>query len=382
MKTFQKVVLPAALSLAGLVSQQAMAAGTDAGKSIENTATMSYAVNGSTSNSVEAKTAFLVDVKIDFGWTAQTALNTTTAETLDAVSYYKSGPVQLSNSSNTKAFYSIGVTMIAKDGKFTVNSTEYTATASSNSTEIKYVVDTDGDGDLTDETVKSTGSTGGLLDLTADTTSQNLYVLIPSASVTGADNNILGMSVTAVAEEVLITGETVNRSVSDDSGNADAQQTIQFVYADAGNDNSELTYVGSTLSGIPDFSVIPDGDPNNDGFVKTSVVLSDPISLVANTKPKAIPGAIVRYTITLKNKGSGDALDVNISDPLDTITEIEFCDNTADTNCENITVTTDDGSSGTFTYDTSSSTATQVYVHYDTFPAGGSSTITFTAKVK
>jgi len=369
------------MSLAGLVSNQAMAAGTDAGITVSNKATLSYAVNGSTSNSVDSTATFLVDVKVDFAWTEQTALNTTSAEVLETVSYYKSGPLQLSNSSNTTAFYSISVSMIAADATFTVNSTDYTATATSDSVDIKYIIDTDGDGDLTNETVQSTGATGGLIQLAADTSTENLYVLVPSASVTGADGDQFGISVTATAEEVLISGETVNRAVTDDSTDADLADTIQFVFADADYDNAQLTYVGSTLNGIPDFTVSDDGDDTNDGFVKTSEVIYDPFSYAAGTAPKAIPGAVVRYTIVVTNNGSGDANSVSVTDPILATADIQFCSDIAES-CEAISVSTDDGSGGTFAYDTTASTANQVQVDFDTFPAGGSSTITFTAKVK
>jgi uncharacterized repeat protein (TIGR01451 family) len=51
---------------------------------------------------------------------------------------------------------------------------------------------------------------------------------------------------------------------------------------------------------------------------KTATVLSDPINGTSN--PKAIPGAVVQYTITVVNSGSQSATSVVITDPIPTNT--------------------------------------------------------------
>jgi uncharacterized repeat protein (TIGR01451 family) len=45
---------------------------------------------------------------------------------------------------------------------------------------------------------------------------------------------------------------------------------------------------------------------------KTSVVVEDPIN--GTSSPKAIPGATVRYTVTVQNSGSSDATSVVLVD--------------------------------------------------------------------
>ena len=61
-----------------------------------------------------------------------------------------------------------------------------------------------------------------------------------------------------------------------------------------------------------------DGDGTTSNLTKESAVISDPLN--GTTNPKAIPGAVVEYTITLTNTGTADATNVVITDviPADT----------------------------------------------------------------
>ena len=394
MNLIQKMVLPAAITLTGLTATQAWAAGTDAGSTISNEATLSYTINGSSSNpTISATAEFKVDVKIDFNWDAvDTALYSATATDFGGTEYYVTSAVELTNSSNTKAFYSLTVTGTSSD--FDVSGTSYTPTASTSSSAFKYVFDTDGDGDLTEETVYTAGTSGDLIGLAADTTTDNLYVLVPAASVTATDGGILGVQLNAAAAEVLISGDTDNTTVTDDSGSADDADVIQFVYADTSDSagNTEIIYSGSTLGSLPDFTVDPTDPetPSKSGIVKSSVVVWDPftgtLDDTAGIYPKAIPGAIVKYTITVTNNGSGAADSVTITDPVPTATT--FCNvATADTvdptgacldlAASNTAALSDGATDNSVTPDTSASTATNISVKYGSFAAGYTSDIVY-----
>jgi uncharacterized repeat protein (TIGR01451 family) len=83
-----------------------------------------------------------------------------------------------------------------------------------------------------------------------------------------------------------------------------------------------------------DFAVVRSGLPaNNSGMVfkparpalvvaKTSEVLSDPVNAAVN--PKRIPGAVIRYSVTVTNTGTGtvDASTLAITDPVPSGTEL------------------------------------------------------------
>ena len=394
MKLIQKMVLPAAITLAGLSATQVWAAGTDAGTTISNEATLSYTVNGSSSNATVSATAdFKVDVKINFNWDAVgTDLYTAAATDFGGTEYFVTSAVELTNSSNTKAFYALTVNGTSDD--FDVSSSTYSPTATTSSTAFKYVLDTDGDGDLTEETVYTAGASGDLIELAADSTSYDLYVLVPSASVTATDGGILGVQLNAAAAEVLITGNSANTTVTDDSGSADDADVIQFVYADTSDSagNTEIIYSGSTLGSLPDFTVDPTDPetPSKSGIVKSSVVVWDPFTGTrddtAGVYPKAIPGAIVKYTITVTNNGTGAADTVTITDPVPTATT--FCNvATADTvdptgACLDLaasdTAALSDGTTdNSVTPDTSASTATNISVVYGSFAAGYTSDIVY-----
>lgn len=394
MKLIQKMVLPAAITLAGLSATQVWAAGTDAGTTISNEATLSYTVNGSSSNATVSATAdFKVDVKINFNWDAVgTDLYTATATDFGGTEYFVTSAVELTNSSNTKAFYALTVNGTSDD--FDVSSSTYSPTATTSSTAFKYVLDTDGDGDLTEETVYTAGASGDLIELAADSTSYDLYVLVPSASVTATDGGILGVQLNAAAAEVLITGNSANTTVTDDSGSADDADVIQFVYADTSDSagNTEIIYSGSTLGSLPDFTVDPTDPetPSKSGIVKSSVVVWDPFTGTrddtAGVYPKAIPGAIVKYTITVTNNGTGAADTVTITDPVPTATT--FCNvATADTvdptgacldlAASDTTALSDGTTDNSVTPDTSASTSTNISVVYGSFAAGYTSDIVY-----
>lgn len=60
-------------------------------------------------------------------------------------------------------------------------------------------------------------------------------------------------------------------------------------------------------------------------LVKTVSILSDPIN--GTTNPKAIPGAVIKYTLTVSNSGKADALEVILADDLSSLgSKLEFAD--------------------------------------------------------
>lgn len=328
MKIIQKAILPAVITLAGLTSLDAVALGTAAGTTVTNSASMSYAVNGST-NTVSDSADFLVDVNVDFTVSvSSTAITTASAQTLgDGTSYYVSAGFTVSNTSNvTNTQYQLAVTV--PTSAFTLGGSTVTPTAAVTGTPVyKYVTDSDSDNDLTDETPASLST---LIRVNGDDTSAVYYMVVPTANVTAEDEDILGLELTVSASTVSYGAQT-DVTVTDDSGVDNNNDTVQFVYANSGDadaannyDNTELAYFALELSDLPDFGPGPDDNTDtDDGFVKASSVVWDPIN--GTDQPKAIPGAVVAYTITLRNNGTGAAGVTTITDTITSAMPMGVC---------------------------------------------------------
>ena len=97
---------------------------------------------------------------------------------------------------------------------------------------------------------------------------------------------------------------------TDDRLSADDPAVVQTVFADgAGTDSGDAASDGKHSA--------RDGYEVNAAILlvsKTSSVVEDPIN--GTTNPKAIPGATVRYTVTVTNNGGTDASDVVLVDQI------------------------------------------------------------------
>jgi uncharacterized repeat protein (TIGR01451 family) len=148
-------------------------------------------------------------------------------------------------------------------------------------------------------------------------------VVLPKENIAGVDGDIAvtDLTVNGVASTVNATtynldttdNDPTNGSSTDDAATANGATTIEVVYANSDTDNSEV------LSDVLEL-LFPNlnGDGTTNNLTKTSVVISDPIN--GTTNPKAIPGAVVEYTIRLVNTGSASATNVTVTDTLPTDT--------------------------------------------------------------
>jgi len=384
MKTFQKVVLPAALSLAGLVSQQAMAANTTAGLQITNTASMTYDVNSVAQDAVTSTTAsFVVDARVNVNVDINntTALSTGTPVNITtgtAGDYYLVGIYEVTNTGNVKTVYNLAVTNV--DGTVILGETDNKDAASVAG--FRYF-----DGATLATELTGTVTVDKPSVIPADATqgvTKEIYVYAPTSQITGVDGDAYGFKLTATASQLIeVTAD----------GSADAAAKAISAYTDSGLDNVELEIVADTDNAddiialaFPKFD--PDADPGTSGFTKTATVVWDPINLAAS--PIAIPGATVKYTITLTNRGSSLADNVVVTDgaPANTV----FCNAADNEGCEDL------DASGTFTADADATdgltdgityskqaledTDTTFTVSYDQFDAAATSDITFTVKLQ
>jgi uncharacterized repeat protein (TIGR01451 family) len=315
MKLTKRLILPATISALSLMATGVHAAGTAAGTTVTNTATLDYQVNGVAQNQVQTEDNFNVDIKVDFNLDyTNTAANETSLENDEVVV----ATVTLSNSGNAATSFQLAADNVT-GGDYTINGTTYTDNIDLTGAYTFYADNGDGVFDPATDT-QIVGTTA---DIAADDTLV-VFATIDKAGVQGVDGDIAGTQITAygVTATYDLAGVTETLSLdrgdsdptngsTDDGAIANGADTIEVVFADAGLDNTE-SLVDILALVFPDLV----GDPNNGNgnLTKTSVVISDPFN--GTTNPKAIPGAVVEYTIAVRNTGSTDADNVVISDPL------------------------------------------------------------------
>ncbi|MCD8522028.1 MAG: DUF11 domain-containing protein [Saccharospirillaceae bacterium] len=388
----QKLILPAVMSVAGLVSFGTQAA-TPAGVEIVNTATLNYKVNNVSQTQVEAEKKLKVDVKIDFNLTRAdiAAPNASNEIDVGGNKYYVMGKFNLANTTNAPTSFTLA-TLNGTGSEtlgFTGTNPDYTALADTkdpvNSTFKLY-------SSAAGAAAPGTELTGSIAlneDGNASNTNALIWVLIPTSEIKGIDKDVFAVQLTATANEVTVVGEANPVAVIDNSGQADTD-AVQFVFADDAQAGDTESTIGNAMESawdalllaFPNFEVTDPLDPTNptkNGFIKTSVVVWDPIN--GTTNPKAIPGATVKYTITLSNLGASAANVVEVSDPIPTNTT--FCDSSAGEGCEDVTSVNAPVSPLTYVAPDAPAglNGSNIEATFATVAPNETSTITFTVKV-
>jgi uncharacterized repeat protein (TIGR01451 family) len=298
MDTKLKRATLAALTLAAMSAAHSVrAAGTASGTSVSNLATIDYAVGGVAQLPVEsspagnstpgagngAPTIFVVDNRVDL----------TVAEAGAAVTQV--GPGQndaltaftVTNTGNTTQDYALGVAnLVAADGA------------------VLGSVDTGLD--VANFRVRVDGNANGIYEPASDV---GTFVgsLAPDATVTvfvladvplGAlDNGTANVRLTAVTH---VGGSGASNPVVETTGANTS--VVDVVFADAGRNAQEsaadVYRVASAQLTI----------------TKASSVVSDPLNGTSN--PKAVPGAVVEYSVTVANAGTQPASGLRVTDVL------------------------------------------------------------------
>ncbi|MCZ6618562.1 MAG: hypothetical protein O7E57_10545 [Gammaproteobacteria bacterium] len=287
-----------------LFAQHTLAAGTLAGVTVANQAQVDYEVaavaqelilSDPLGNSIPGAgsgadtTDFLVDNRVDFTIVEFGLIGATSVfpGQDDAVTTF-----QLTNTGNETQDYALaaanlGIGVIVNGNTDTVDMGG-----------VEVYSDTDGSLDFS------------VADLTfVDELDPDLSILIfivADAGLALLDLDVANVELTATTHDSGTIG-TLDALTTDDSAIPDSTTTVEVVFADDG--------LGAVGDGI---------ETQRDGYIvssaaltitKTSAVLSDPFNLAVN--PKAIPGAVVEYTITVQNNGAVDADQVAITDVLD-----------------------------------------------------------------
>jgi hypothetical protein len=304
MKTMSRTILWALLLIGAVVvaaPQQASALGTASGTPIANRATINYQVGGvpqaaigssPTGNTSGAgvDTTFVVDDKV---------MMTVAANDAAAITTYPSSTTQamkftVTNTGNTTHDFALTAASIA-------------ATTVVGAT-VAFYADTNGNGtyDPGTDLLLPVSGTAYIDELAADASRVVFLVItVPAGAANGQTANY---SVTAEAHQ----GGGIGVVADIDKLSADVPGTVQIVLADAAGDGDAAFDGKFTKNGAPGFLVSSAALT----VTKTSSVYSD---VTGTTNPKAIPGAVVTYTVTVSNPvGGATASSISITDNLTT----------------------------------------------------------------
>ena len=301
-----RVILASVLALAGSLVNTAYAQKTPAGVSIQNRASVNYSVGGVAQTVIESSptgnttpgvnsgtnTTFVVDNLIDL----------TVAET--------SGNATITAPGATAAVLAFTVTNTgnANEG-YQLSLTEEVATVLFGNTDtfnvglpnLQIRVDEDpSSGNGTGNNTYDGTETATAINTLAPGKSISVFVLgnIPLSALNNAFANVRLQARAAVAGS---NGATLEVQ----SAGANNPATVEIVFGDAGNDATE--------SAADQYAVRSAALT----VTKAATVISDPFG---SASPRAVPGAVVEYAITVANGGLTPASGVAVSDPLPTNT--------------------------------------------------------------
>lgn len=309
MKTIAGHVKQASLALLALSAlgavNSAYAAGTVANTSITNRATVSYAVGGVTQTSIEssptgnsaagagagADTTFVVDDRIDLT-VAELSGNATTVNPgqNNVVAVFT-----VTNTGNAPHAFQLSAlnTNIAPPYGGGADNTDVN--------NLRVFVDAN-----TNSTYEpATDTAVNIATLAPDTTARVLIVADAPLTMTNGQ----------FANVRLIARAAVNNTpgtLSTQTVGADTPGSVDIVFGDDSTDGTGAR--DATAQDEDQFAV----QSASISVAKTLSVISDPFN--GTTNPKAIPGAVVQYAVTITNSGAAAATGVQVADPLPTNT--------------------------------------------------------------
>ena len=269
-----------ALTASVVWGAEAQAAGTPAGTTVTNQVTVNYQVGGVSQTPVNATASFVVDDRVDL-----------------TVTYNGPATVDVTPSSNNQVLpFTLTNTGNATHGYLLTTSVGAGALTMNN---VRIYVDVDQSGTLNGpDTLYTAGTNVG--DIAPDAFIRLLIVADTDSGATNGQLRAYNLIATTT------NAGTNTPTVEDNS--VDIAANVQVVFGDGlGTDDSN---VDGAHSAVGTYEVV------SATFVisKTSAVISDPLNGVTN--PKRIPGALVRYTISLQNTGAASADNVVASDPV------------------------------------------------------------------
>lgn len=280
-----------ALVMAMAAASPALAAGTTAGTVITNTVSVNYQVGGFNQTGQTASNTITVDRKV----------NVTVAEVGTVTTQVSPGQLaavttfQVTNLSNSVLDFAVAAAQQTGGAGAHANTDTFDAT------NVKIYVDTNGNGSYD----AGTDLEVSYLDELAADGSRTVFVVsdIPTGLTTGA---VAAVTLTATGREGAGSGSQ-GAALTQTTGANTAG--IDTVYADGAGATDAAR--DAAFSAKDDYTVSAAALT----IVKASTLISDPLN--GTTNPKAIPGAVIEYCISVANaSGSATATNVAISDTL------------------------------------------------------------------
>ena len=275
----KKLVVAALLSVS---ATSAFAAGTLSGTNVDSTASLSFTVNGATSE-VTSTNSYKVDNKVDLTVsTVDTQAVTVGPDATNVLLTYK-----VKNDGNT-----------VQDFILSSLTTSTTVFSAGNAVTDDY--------DLTNVRVFVDANSNGVYD---EGTDVETYIdeLEPDADITvfivaDVPTDALNDAIAIYDLQAQVAqGETAGTQgtviANDHSGQADDAASVQIVFAD-GQGTTDVQHDGIFSSADAWKIVTADVTVS-----KNSIVVSDPVN--GTTNPKRIPGAVVRYCYIVENAAGG-----------------------------------------------------------------------------
>lgn len=283
--------LAAAFSAA---ASPAFAAGTTAGTSITNTATVNYQVGGVAQGAQTASDTFTVDRKINLlvEEVGTVTTNVVPGQT-NAVTTF-----QLTNSSNDVLDFALAATQI------TGGTAAHGGTDTFNVNNVRIYRD-----NPTTGTVGSWDAGDALVTYADEVAADGIVRLFVVSDVPAglANNAVAGVQLRATAREGGTAGSQGAAVTQTTGANTAAEDTV---FADTAGVNDASR--DASHSAADDYTV----QTATLAVTKISRVISDPFNNTTN--PKLIPGAVVEYCIAVTNSGGAAATSVAITDPVPT----------------------------------------------------------------
>jgi uncharacterized repeat protein (TIGR01451 family) len=272
---------------------------------IDNTATLNYLVSGNAQTAVTADNTFKVDRKVVFVLTAPTSVESGVIDTQQGTAY------TLVNNSNAPIQFKLSAVNVGDTTVVSIGGSNVTDTTDFDPA-YTYYKETGANSTFAAGT--NTQLAGGVIDLTAgdfatDGTDEATIYVVATPTV-GVNADIYAHNLTVIATESAASAATLNTTNGGSLSVGDAitadtgvwvSTQIQTVFSSEGVDRE-----GAGALQISSANVT---------MLKSVVILSDPYG---SSEPKAIPGAVVQYTLTVTNSGSLDATNVSISDNVPT----------------------------------------------------------------
>ncbi|MDP3676524.1 MAG: hypothetical protein Q8R44_15730 [Novosphingobium sp.] len=278
-------------TLAALAAQPAFAAGTTAGSTITNTATVNYQVGGISQNATTASDTLTVDRKVNL---TVAEVGTVTTEVVPGLNTSVT-TFTVTNTSNATLDFALSV--LQQSGGVTAHG----GTDNFDVTALVIAVDSNGNG--TYDPVVDLLVTH--LDEIAADASRTVFVVanVPLGLANGA---VAGVTLTATGREAGSIG-LQGAALTETAGANTAGMDTVFADGAGATDASR----DAAFSALDDYTV----STATLSVIKSSTIISDPLN--GTTNPKFIPGAVIQYCIAVTNAASAaSATSVAVSDPL------------------------------------------------------------------